>query len=175
MLCWWPHLLCYRTLSGVGGRSKIHTARPWLKKKPALAPSLSLNETESSEEEPASVAAAASTQVNDDYWLTLINLSLFYKKINLNSRSWREQWVTFFWLGIHLYWAWQVKAVPWLKKFHVPVPHIVPGHKYSDVIAHWDGILPLHCCYWTLLWYISFKSSFLCIADCIFVWFVKWE
>jgi len=36
---------------GMGGRAKIHTARPWLKKKPALAPSLSLNETESSEEE----------------------------------------------------------------------------------------------------------------------------
>jgi len=59
------HDLRSRTLSGVGGRSKIHTARPWLKKKPALAPSLSLNETESSEEEPASVAAAASTQEID--------------------------------------------------------------------------------------------------------------
>ena len=34
----------------LSGRSKIHTARPWLKKKPSLAPSLSLNE-ESSEEE----------------------------------------------------------------------------------------------------------------------------
>ena len=80
-------LWCYRTLSGVGGRSKIHTARPWLKKKPALAPSLSLNETESSEEEPASVAAAASTQVNDYWELTLIYLSLFCQKYQPQSKE----------------------------------------------------------------------------------------